>query len=197
LESDTSFADLMARLQAGDQDAAAQIFERFASRLIALARSRMGQRMRQKEDPEDVVQSVYQSFFVRQARGEFELRDWDSLWALLATITLRKCGHRIEHFQAARRDMRREIAPDTREVLTMSWQGIAREPTPQEAAVLAELLEQTMRGLEGYQRQILELSLQGHSVAEISTRVGYTQRTVQRILQRVRSDLERQRGSEL
>jgi RNA polymerase sigma factor (sigma-70 family) len=186
----------MARLQAGDQEAAAQIFERFASRLIALARSRMGQRMRQKEDPEDVLQSVYQSFFIRQARGEFELRDWDSLWALLATITLNKCGHRIEHFQAARRDLRREVAPLTRDDVTASLEGIARDPTPQEAAVLAELLEQTMRSLEGYQRQILELSLQGYSVAEISTRVGYTQRTVQRILQRVRSNLERQRGAE-
>ena len=152
--------------------------------------------MRQKEDPEDVLQSVYQSFFIRQARGELQLRDWDSLWALLATITLHKCGHRIEHFKAARRDVRREVAPPTRDEPTASWEGIAREPTPQEAAVLAELLEQTMRGLEGYQRQILELSLQGHSVAEISARVGYTQRTVQRILQRVRSDLERQRESD-
>jgi RNA polymerase sigma factor (sigma-70 family) len=196
LAEDTSFADLMARLQAGDQEAAAQIFERFAGRLIALARSRMDQRMRQKEDPEDVLQSVYQSFFIRQARGEFELRDWDSLWALLATITLHKCGHRIEHFHAARRDLRREVAPFSRDDLTASWEGIARDPTPQEAAVLAELLEQTMRGLEGYQRQILELSLQGHSVAEISTRVGYTQRTVQRILQRVRGNLERQRDAE-
>ena len=62
--------------------------------------------------------------------------------------------------------------------------------------MLAELLEQVMRGLEGYQRQILELSLQGHSVAEISARVGYTRRTVQRILQRVRSGLEQQRAAE-
>jgi RNA polymerase sigma-70 factor (ECF subfamily) len=193
LAADTSFADLMARLRAGDEEAATQIFERFTGRLIALARSRMDQRMRQKEDPEDVLQSVYQSFFVRQARGEFELRDWDSLWALLATITLHKCGHRIDYFQAERRDMRREISPPTRDDPTASWEGIARDPTPQEAAVLAELLEQTMRGLDGYQRQILELSLQGHSVAEISARVGYTRRTVQRILQRVRSDLERQR----
>ena len=117
----------------------------------------MDVRLRQKEDPEDVLQSVYHSFFVRQARGEFDLRDWDSLWSLLATITLHKCGHRVEHFQAARRDVRREVAPPTRDDPTASWEGIAREPTPQEAAVLSELLEQTMRGLEGYQRQILEL----------------------------------------
>ena len=66
----------------------------------------------------------------------------------------------------------------------------------EEAAVMSELLEKTMRGLEGYQRKILELSLQGYSVAEISARVGYTQRTIQRILQRVRSELERERGAE-
>jgi RNA polymerase sigma-70 factor (ECF subfamily) len=185
------------KLRAGDESAAAQIFNRYAGRLIALARSRMDQRMRQMMDPEDIVQSVYQSFFVRQARGEFDIHDWDSLWGLLATITLRKCGHQIERYRTARRDPRREIAtrdPDADEA--PSFEAIARDPTPQEAAMLAELLEQVMRGLEGYQRQILELSLQGHSVAEISARVGYTRRTVQRILQRVRSGLEQQRAAE-
>ena len=48
-----------------------------------------------------------------------------------------------------------------------------------------------MRGLEGYQRNILQLRLQGHTVPEISNQIGYTERTVHRVLQRVRHRLER------
>src|ERR1700682_2620479 len=108
MEIHPSFDGLMDRLQASDQNAAAKIFHRFANRLIGLARSRLAPQMRQKVDPEDVMQSVMKSFFRRQAKDAFAKGNWDSLWSLLSTIALRKCGHRIEYFQAARRDVRRE-----------------------------------------------------------------------------------------
>src|SRR5690242_9456367 len=59
--SEPSFADLMARLRAGDDAAAAALFQRFATRLIALARGRLDGLVRRKVDPEDVVQSVFRS----------------------------------------------------------------------------------------------------------------------------------------
>ena len=46
-------------------------------------------------------------------------------------------------------------------------EAIDREPTPLEAAVLAETVEQMMRGLEPDDRTIIELSLQGYTAAEI------------------------------
>src|SRR5690348_6415942 len=94
-----SFADLMARLRQGDQDAAAQLFQQYARRLIGLAHRRLDDRLRQKADPEEVMQSVLKSFFVRQRQGQFELDNWDSLWALLVRITLHKCGHRVEYYR--------------------------------------------------------------------------------------------------
>jgi RNA polymerase sigma-70 factor (ECF subfamily) len=195
MTEESSFADLMARLQAGDEEAAAHVFHRYAQRLIALARSRLSPPIRQKTDPEDVMQSVYKSFFLRQARGQYQLESWDSLWGLLATITLRKCGHHIEHFQAACRDVYRErshrAGPDDS---TASWQAIAREPTPAEAALLAETVEEAMRGLEGQQRLIFQLSLQGHSTSEICSQVACTERTVQRVLARIRLRLEQVRA---
>ncbi len=68
---ETTFDDLMARLNDGDDEAAAEIFNRFVRRLIFLARSRLNAQVRQKEDPEDVVQSVFRSFFTRQVEGQF------------------------------------------------------------------------------------------------------------------------------
>lgn len=87
-----SFADLMTRLRAGDPGAAEEIFRRFANRLVSLARQRLDALVLRKLDPEDVLQSALNSFFRAHAQGRVDVRDWDSLWGLLAVITLRKCG---------------------------------------------------------------------------------------------------------
>lgn len=181
-----SFTDLMARLRAGDDEAASQVFHRYSGRLIELAKARLGGRMRQKMDPEDLLQSVFQSFFTRFAAGKMEgLQGWDNLWAMLVVITIRKCGRRIDYFHAGRRDVRREEAvqppSDGSEV---NWDPSAVEPTPLEAAQLAEMVEQLLGNFEGRHREILSLSLQGHSVPEISERVSCTERTVYRVLER-------------
>jgi RNA polymerase sigma-70 factor (ECF subfamily) len=185
MSEDLPFEELMGRLRAGDQDAAAQVFHRFARRLIALARSRLDKLVRPKVDPEDVVQSVFRSFFARHAEDPFDLNDWDSLWAVLTVVTVRKCGHRLDHLRAACRDVQREVPA------AAGWEVLAREPTPSQAALLTETLEQLMRALDDRDRQILTLSLQGLPPAAISAQVGYTERTVQRVLQRVRKWLER------
>jgi RNA polymerase sigma-70 factor (ECF subfamily) len=187
----------MARLRAGDEDAAAQIFHRFAGRLIALARSRLDGVVRKKIDPEDVVQSVYQSFFVRFADGQFALEGWDSLWAVLTVLTVRKCGHHVEHFRAARRDVYRELTPPPlSDDSHASWQAVAREPTPEEALVLTELVQELMRTLERRNRDIVSLGLQGNKPSQIAHQLGCTERTVQRVLHRVKQWLEKHHAGE-
>ena len=71
------------------------------------------------------------------------------------------------------------------------WQALAREPTPSAVLMLAETVEQLMDELNGRERDMLALSLQGYTPAEISPRVGRTERTVQRVLKRIRQRLER------
>ena len=195
-----SFADLMARLRTGDPDAATQVFRQFQARLIALARSRLSAALRQKEDPEDVIQSVFKSFFGRHAAGQFEVESRDDLWSLLTVITLRKCGHRIDYFRAARRDVQREVALEAgTDDAPPGWEALARDPTPAEAAMLAETVERLLRNLEGPDRRIFQLSLQGETVAQISSQVGLSERTVERVRREIRRCLERLqagRGSE-
>jgi RNA polymerase sigma-70 factor (ECF subfamily) len=190
MSPDRSFDDLMARLRTGDERAAAEVFQRFAQRLLGLARSRLDRLIQVKVDPEDVLQSVYRSFFRRHAQGQYELQSWDSLWGMLTVITLRKCGHRVRYFRSACRDVQREVALPPRDELRVEWQAVGRDPTPSEAARLAETLEQVMRDLTERERAILALSLQGCTPTEISEQVGRTERTVQRVLQRVRARLE-------
>ena len=188
---DRSFDDLMVRLRAGDPEAAAQVFERFARRLIGLARGRLGRQVRRKVDPEDVLQSVFRSFFARQVSGQFQFEGWDGLWGMLVLLTLRKCGRKARHLRAACRDVRRETVDGNDAAGPPGFEGLAREPSPAEAAALTDLMEELLRRSPESERPILTLSLQGYTQPEISDRVGCTERTVRRVLTRMRERLQR------
>ena len=174
---------VMERLMAGDPTAEALVVRRYTMQLIALARRQLSQRIRQKTSPEDAVQSAFGSFFKRLRRGQFDLANWDSLWSLLAVITVRKCAARRDYFHASRRDVRRELGSveaTTREV------PISREPCPDEALALAELVERLLRDLSDAERPIVGMCLEGYSIGEICRIQGRAERTVRRVLTRAR-----------
>jgi RNA polymerase sigma-70 factor (ECF subfamily) len=188
-----SFAVLMGRLRSGEDGAAREVFVRFAARLAGLARRQLGARLAGKVDPEDVVQSAYKSFFVRQREGELEVGTWDGLWGLLTLITLRKCADRAAYYHTEKRDVAREVPGGS----TDSTPGavdlaLDREPSPDEAAVLAETVEALFRTTDDPdERAILELSLQGYTATEISAHLGRAERSVRRLREHVRKRLER------
>jgi RNA polymerase sigma-70 factor (ECF subfamily) len=190
MSADDSFAALMAGLRAGDPDAATAVFQRFTDRLIGLARRHLDSRLRAKADPEDVVQSVYKSFFRRHSAGDFTFSSWDDLWSLLARITLCKCNGRLQYWQRQRRDAAREASRGP-EALDLLSGVLDSDPTPEEATALAEAVERLLRGLSPEDREAVVLSLQGYSSAEVSEQVSLSERTVRRLLQRVRKRLER------
>ena len=76
MTDDLSPARLIERLRAGDPQAAEEIFNRYARRLIALASTRLDERMRRRVDPDDVVQSAMRSFYRRAADGRGNRRNW-------------------------------------------------------------------------------------------------------------------------
>lgn len=192
MNTDPSFRDLMDRLHGGDEQAADEIFHRFASRLIALARRRLDTRLNRKIEPEDILQSVFRSFFLRQADGRITPHDWEHLWALLAKLTVRKCIGQVDHYRAARRDHRREADGSSSEDSVLpNWEALAREPSPDEAATLEDLVEKLLGGFEAREREIVSLHLQDFTAQEIRTEIGCSERTVYRVLQRARERLNR------
>jgi RNA polymerase sigma-70 factor (ECF subfamily) len=190
MSDDSSFDQLISQLQDGSQSAAADLFELYAARLISLARSRLSERLRPSVDPEDVVQSALRSFFVGNREHSYKLKNWESLWGLLTVITLRKCRRQVEHHYAARRDVRREHRFDGPNDDAASVDFFGREPGPEEAAMLTEVVERIMAELEPRERQILTLHLQGKDAVEIAQNMSRSKRTVERVLERVRRQLE-------
>jgi RNA polymerase sigma-70 factor (ECF subfamily) len=184
-----SFQGFLEQLRAGDNEAAAKVFNRFARRIVGLARRHLHTSLQSKVDPEDVLQSVFRSFFSRQRDGRFAIENWDSLWGLLMVMTLRKCRRRMEYYQADRRDARRETVWEGDPRQPTDPEMFAREPTPSEAAMLVELVSQLMQQLPEDDRAVLALHLQGCTIAEIRAQTGHAMRTIRRILDRIRGHL--------
>jgi len=187
------FQSLIARIRAGDREAATQVVERFAERLKGLACRHLDRRMRPKVDPEDVVQSVFQSFFDRCRHDDLEFSGWDQLWALLAVMAMRRCAWESRWHRAARRDVRREI-PDLAPQSDQNWleSFATRDQSPETALQLADTFSRVMVHMEEADREIIRLSLQGWTVGEISLELGRHPRAVYRVLQNLRQKLVEQ-----
>jgi RNA polymerase sigma-70 factor (ECF subfamily) len=184
-------AALVARWRAGDQQAAAELFQRYASRLVALARSRLPARLTHRVDPEDVVQSVYRSFYAGARQDRYDLQRGGDLWRLLVTITLRKVYYQVRRNAAGKRAVDLEQGFGSEDsLLGIQPRMLAREPSPVEALALAESLKQLMAELQPLHRRMLELRLLGNDLEAIATATDRTQRTVRRVLDEVRQRLE-------
>jgi RNA polymerase sigma-70 factor (ECF subfamily) len=192
-----SFADFLTRLQGNNDAAARELFGRFTHRLIAHALRHIEAGLRHKVDPEDIVQSAYKSFFFRYGGGNVDLANWNSLWGLLTLITVRKCAERAAYHRAERRDAAREQSPQDGAEPAPWLDPLGREPTPLEAAVLTETVEQLLAELDEEERPVLELSLQGYSTREISDRLERAERTVRLLREKVRHRLERRQCENL
>jgi RNA polymerase sigma-70 factor (ECF subfamily) len=189
-----SFAEFLARLHNRDDSAAQELFGRFAHQLIGLTLRHIDAGLRHKVDPEDVVQSTFKSFFSRYDSGNLNVVNWNSLWGLLTLITVRKCAERAAYHRAECRDAGREVSPAADEATAPWLEPLGREPTPLEAAVLNETVEQLFAAVDETERPVLEMSLQGYTTREISQRLGRAERTVRLLREHLRHRLERMQG---
>ncbi|HEV2948866.1 MAG TPA: sigma-70 family RNA polymerase sigma factor [Gemmataceae bacterium] len=182
---------LVSRWRAGDQDAAKELFDRYASRLVALARKQISQRLASRVDPEDVVQSVFRSFFGRVKAGKFHIEEQDDLGKLLVRITVHKTLRKVEFHQAAKRDPRMEAVQGDFASGDLV-QVLDREPTPEAVVAFVDQLDHFLSQLRPEERQILEMRVQGYSNGEITKKLGIYDRKIRRLIERVRGLAEQE-----
>jgi RNA polymerase sigma factor (sigma-70 family) len=182
-------ADLLRRWNEGDEAAAAELFHRYAARLTRVADEHLSRRLAGRAEGEDVVQSVFRTFFRRSASGEFRIDSSAQIWQLLVKITLMKARGKARFHRAAKRSVDVEVGAAEQD----AWlhEVLARDPDPAEAAELVDQLEELMRGLPPLYCRILDLRLQGHNPTEIAGELRVSRQTVYRAL-----DLLQQRLAE-
>lgn len=159
------------------------LVDRYTSRLLELARHHLPERVRRRVDPEDLVQSVYRSFFQRLKDGRFSFADSGDLWRLLAAMTFQRAAKAVRFHQQQRRDVRRERQlPKENDSQSTSPAILEREPSPEDVVALFDSLERLLEQLPDKYREIAVLQLEGHSVDEIAQTVKRSRRTVFRAL---------------
>jgi RNA polymerase sigma-70 factor (ECF subfamily) len=177
---------LLRRLRGGSEDAATQLYLRYAGRLRALARTRFSPDLAPRLDVEDIVQSVFGSFFRGASRGDYDVPAGEELWKLFLVIALNKIRAKGAYHRAAKRDVRitaggeglEHVAPDS-----------PAEPDQFAYTVLQMTIDEALQDLPEQHRRILVLRVEGFEVTEIAARVGRSKRTVERILQECRKKL--------
>lgn len=178
-----SDASLLRRYQDGEQDAATELYRRYAGRLLTLAANQTAGDLRPRLDAEDIVQSVFRTFFRRAALGQYDLPEGDELWKLFLVIGLNKVRAVAVHHRAGKRDVRATQGPD----------ALAAVPAEGEASALQILqltIDELLTPLPETYRQVITLRVEGYEVAEIADRVGRSRRSVERILQEFRARLQ-------
>src|SRR5437868_13668463 len=102
---ENAFRELIRRVRSGDGGAAAELVRRYEPTIRRIARVRLAdERLRRRFDSLDICQSVFASFFVRAALGQFELDGPEQLLAVLVSMSRRKLVDQVRREGAARRD---------------------------------------------------------------------------------------------
>lgn len=178
---------LVERWKSGDQSAAQELHRLYSAQLCRLAEQQLDQRLKRRVDGEDVVQSVFRSFFRRTANGEYAIDDSAELWNLLVRITLNKVRDQARHHRAQKRDVAAEAA-DIEETLI---EELAHEPTPEDAAALLDEVETALQGVSAQEANVIRLAMDGYSSSEIASELGCSRWTVRRILNRLGTRISR------
>lgn len=183
--TEPSDRSLLRRVRQGSDDAATQIYLRYVHRLRALTRAQCSGQLAHLVDSEDIVQSIFGSFFRGAGQGYYDVPAGEELWRLFVVIALNKIRAKGNYFRAAKRDVR----------LTVQCEEVPERDLPHGTASGEDLnflrlsVEEALAKLPPQHKQVVTLRIEGHEVAEIAGRTGRSHRTVERILQQARQRL--------
>jgi RNA polymerase sigma-70 factor, ECF subfamily len=185
---------LVARAQAGETDALDALFRRYYGLLVDVARRRLGARLRQKEDADDLAQTTF-----REATRDFSRYRYQgdgSLLRWLIQILHNKIRDRAEFYSASKRDISRERAiepgdaenaPARVEPASADLSVTRQVSREEEFAILRQALEHLS---PEHRTAITLVFFQGLSLREAGERMeGRTEDAVRMLLRRAENRL--------
>lgn len=175
-----NFQELIARVRAGDSEAAAELVRRYEPVLRRTVRVRLrDSRLRRVLDSLDICQSVLGSFFVRAANGQYEVDTPEQIEKLLARMARNKLADQVDRQRAGCRDLRR--------VEDGGLEGrdfVGGLPTPSREAAARDAMNKVRTVLTVEELQLLQLRDAGHEWSEIAEMLGGTPEALRKKLTR-------------
>ncbi len=179
--SDAEDETLLRLFCAGSEDAAARLFERYGGRLYDVAERQLGNDLLQRVDADDIVQSVFRTFFRRAINGEYQVPKGEELWRLLLVIGLNKVRSQGVRHRAQRRDVSR----------TANCSDSTKPAQDQTGFVVLKMaIDDLVSSFPEAHRHIVNLRIEGFEIGEIANKTKRSHRTVERVLQQFRNHLQ-------
>ena len=174
------------------EEAARQLWLHIAERLRVVVRRRLDARILRCAGEDDVLQSLFASFFAAAPGPDGPPRSRADLWRLLVHFTLCKVASTAHRHRARRRDVRRErplgdVAADAADA-GLGWaepEG-PRWMSPEDEAVAREEFDRLRAVLPEDLQRVFALRLEGYTNAEIAAQLGRVERTVELKLRAIR-----------
>ena len=162
-----------------------EVFDRFSRRLLGLARNRLPANIAARVDPDDVVQSVFRTFFRRHSDGQFDFESAYDVWHLLAAITYRKVINTVKYHRRELRDAAKET-PASASASIEQPRFVDPQPGPESVMLMIDYTRWILEQLPEQYQDVVRLRMEGYDVREVAERVDVSERTVKRVLARVR-----------
>jgi RNA polymerase sigma-70 factor, ECF subfamily len=176
---------LVAGLKAGEADAVRTFWNEYGTLLHEVAERRLAAALRRRVGAEDVVQSVCRTFLRRVQGGQLVLEDAERLWHLLCAIAVAKTREQARFHGRDKRNVHAQVGLEPAEG---GEELVAAMPSPESAAIAAQI-EEAIDRLDDEERRIVLLKIADLTNDEIAAKLGCSERTVRRLIQKVRKQL--------
>ena len=185
------FLTLIRRVRAGDHTAAAELVERYLPAVRRVIRLKLRDSpLRRVLDSMDVCQSVFASFFIRAASGQYDLDRPGQLLRLLVVMARNKLVSESRTYYVARRE------PPGPAVDAVFAALAAPEPSPSGRLAWKDLLHEVRRRLTQDERRLADRRAEQWEWSAIAAEVGGTPDALRKRLARALDRVSNQLGLE-
>lgn len=172
-----SGSDLVRRVAQGTESATEEVYRRYRRGLVAFVQRKLGSGDG-RVSAEDVAASAWGSFLRGVAEQRYKFDHAGALWRLLSTIAWHKLSDAIRNERFSGAELEQDLL-------------IGRDPTPSEAAAVVDTIQELLEGLPPSYGDVLQLLLEGHTVAEIARRLNSGRQPVRTMVKHLEERLER------
>jgi DNA-directed RNA polymerase specialized sigma24 family protein len=168
MSEDSSFRELIGKVQAGDPEAARELVRNYEWAIRLQVRVRLTQPdLRRLMDSMDVVQLVWASFFPRAVAGQFELKDPKKLLNLLITLAHNKLLDEAKSLRRKRRGEGQVVGG-----IPAEGEPVDPRPGPAQVADESDYLRQFRGRLTAHEQALWDQRLRGRSWADMAAERG-------------------------
>lgn len=186
--------DLLTRARAGDAHAFDALFARVVPRLSWFVDLRLGAKLRERVDDEDVVQETYAVALTKLE--DFESSHEGAFTSWLFAIAENQIRRLAAHHGAAHRSAVRSAGPADR-AIALAADPMSGPATRVERRDMRERIRQALDGMDEAEREVILLRVvESRPLAEVASMTERSESAVRRLVARALGSLGRALGEE-